>query len=129
MEIALFNLLSNAIKYTPEYGKIIFRVTENNDEVVVAVLDNGFGIAAGETPRLFEKFYQAHSPKNTPVKSGFGIGLYLVKRFVEGHKGIVSFETSAGKGTSFHVILKKGAKHLEGETILDSQQYKNSILA
>jgi signal transduction histidine kinase/ligand-binding sensor domain-containing protein/DNA-binding response OmpR family regulator len=127
MEIALFNLLSNAIKYTPEYGKIIFQVTETTEEVHVVVIDNGYGIAAGATSRLFEKFYQVNS-SNTATKTGFGIGLYLVKRFVEGHKGTVSFQTDEGKGTSFHITLKKGARHLDGQTILDSQQYKTSIL-
>ncbi len=128
MEIALFNLISNAIKYTPEHGKIIFRVTETADEVKVAVIDNGYGIAAGERSRLFEKFYQANS-KNAPAKTGFGIGLYLVQRFVEAHMGTVSFHTEEGKGTSFLVTLKKGTKHLEGKTILHTQEQESSLLA
>jgi CheY-like chemotaxis protein/AraC-like DNA-binding protein len=128
MEIALFNLLSNAIKYTPEHGKIIFRVTETADEVNVAVIDNGYGIAAGARSRLFEKFYQASS-KNAPAKTGFGIGLYLVQRFVEGHNGTVSFHTEEGKGTSFLVTLKKGTKHLADKTILQAQEQESSLLA
>ncbi len=127
MEIALFNLLSNAIKYTPEHGKITFRVTESVNEVNIAVIDSGYGIAAGEASRIFEKFYQADSP-NATAKTGFGIGLYLVKSFVESHKGTVSFQTSAGKGTTFLVTLKKGKKHLEGQTILHTPQRATSIL-
>jgi signal transduction histidine kinase/ligand-binding sensor domain-containing protein/CheY-like chemotaxis protein/AraC-like DNA-binding protein len=127
MEIALFNLLSNAIKYTPEHGKIIFRVTETNDTVDIAVIDTGYGIAGEAASRLFEKFYQANS-KNIPAKTGFGIGLYLVKRFVEAHKGAVRFQTSAGKGTTFLVTLQKGKKHLEDQAIMHSQQQEISML-
>ena len=92
IEIALFNLISNAIKYTPEGGKIIFRVTETETEVEISVCDNGYGIPKEAASHLFEKFYQASSEKG-PAKTGFGIGLYLVKHFVEGHKGEVSFES------------------------------------
>lgn len=128
IEIALFNLLSNAIKYTPAGGKIIFRVTETSDEVQISVADNGYGIAPEAASRLFEKFYQANS-NNAPAKTGFGIGLYLVKTFVEGHKGTVSFETSAGKGASFFVTLKKGKQHLAGLEVLDEPQPETALLA
>jgi signal transduction histidine kinase/DNA-binding response OmpR family regulator len=128
IEIALFNLLSNAIKYTPERGKITFRVTETNDEVHIAVADNGYGIDAASSSRLFEKFYQANA-RQAPVKTGFGIGLYLVKSFVEAHKGTVGFETGEGKGTTFLITLQKGKKHLEGEVILDEPQQETALLA
>jgi signal transduction histidine kinase/ligand-binding sensor domain-containing protein/CheY-like chemotaxis protein/AraC-like DNA-binding protein len=127
IEIALFNLLSNAVKYTPEGGKISFRVTETDDEVHIAVADNGYGIAAEASTRLFEKFYQANS-KNAPAKTGFGIGLYLVKSFVEGHKGTVIFKSEEGKGSIFLVTLKKGKKHLDGQAIRHSPQQAGSIL-
>ena len=121
MEIALYNLLSNAIKYTPNGGKIIFRITENTDDVQVAVIDNGPGIPAAAAPKLFEKFYQA-SAQTAASKTGFGIGLYLVKNFVEGHKGKVSFQSSEGEGTSFFIELKKGTAHLAGQILLNAPQ-------
>ncbi len=127
IEIVLFNLISNAIKYTPERGKITFQVTDASDEVHITVSDNGYGIAEEDAPRLFEKFYQSNS-KNAPAKTGFGIGLYLVKSFVDGHKGTVSFQSNAGKGTTFLVTLKKGKKHLEGEVVLHSPQQETAML-
>ena len=127
MEIALFNLISNAIKYTPEGGKIIFSITEKETEVEVAVTDNGYGIPKEAASKLFEKFYQASSEK-AAAKTGFGIGLYLVKHFVEGHKGQVSFESEDGKGTTFLVKLKKGKQHVEGQVIQSALQRDSVIL-
>jgi len=127
IEIALFNLISNAIKYTPEKRKIIFAVTENETEVEVSVEDNGYGIPKEAATRLYEKFYQANSEK-APAKTGFGIGLYLVKHFVEGHKGQISFESEEGRGTIFQVHLKKGKEHLEGQVILKEPQKEPAIL-
>ena len=116
IEIALYNLISNAIKFTPPEGKIIFRVQDDGNDVQISVIDNGYGIPKEAVSRLFEKFYQAKS-ENAPAKSGFGIGLYLVKHFVEGHKGEVTFESEEGKGTSFFVTLKTGKDHLSGQRI------------
>ncbi len=127
IEIALFNLISNAIKYTPEGGRIIFRVTDKENEVEIAVIDNGYGIPKEAASKLFEKFYQASSVK-APDKTGFGIGLFLVKHFVEAHKGSVSFQSEEGAGTTFLVNLKKGGAHLEGQTIQEKGK-KPDILA
>ncbi len=104
LEIALFNILSNAFKYTPNAGTVTFSIAEENDQVKVTINDTGSGIPAEEGEKLFERFYQV---KNTDGKSGFGIGLYLVKKFVEAHKGTVSYESVLGKGTSFIILLNK----------------------
>ncbi|MCS3797204.1 two-component regulator propeller domain-containing protein [Niastella sp. OAS944] len=127
IEIALFNLISNAIKYTPEHGKIIFRVTETNEEVNIAVIDNGHGISGEAASRLFEKFYQSSSPK-APAKSGFGIGLYVVDRFVRAHNGAVTFHTEEGKGTTFLVTLKKDKKHLKEQLIVNEPLKEKTAL-
>lgn len=126
IEIALFNLISNAIKYTPEGGKIIFRITESETEVNISVVDNGYGISKEAAPRLFEKFYQAPFQK-VQTKTGFGIGLYLVKHFVEGHKGEISFKSEEGKGTTFFVKLKKGNAHLE-KTVIEQASQKTALI-
>jgi signal transduction histidine kinase/ligand-binding sensor domain-containing protein/DNA-binding response OmpR family regulator len=127
IEIALFNLISNAIKYTPYGGKVIVRVTEDETDVQVSVIDNGYGIPKEAATRLFEKFYQVSSP-NTAIKSGFGIGLYLVKHFVEHHNGNVHFETVEGEGTTFIIKLQKGKMHLGGQIIRDEGRNNGAIL-
>ncbi|HEY5393187.1 MAG TPA: response regulator, partial [Hanamia sp.] len=111
IEISLFNLLSNAMKYTPDKGKIIFKIEENTNEILVSVKDTGVGIPAGEGERIFEKFYRVGSNPFVE-KSGFGIGLYLSKHFVDNHKGEIYYESQPGNGTTFFIKLKKGKEHL-----------------
>lgn len=127
IEIALFNLISNAIKYTPDGGKIVFKITENEAEVNVEIVDNGYGISKNAASKIFVKFYQATSEK-APSKTGFGIGLYLVKHFIEGHKGEVGFESEEGKGTAFFVKLRKGNDHLDGRIIGEELQKSALII-
>jgi CheY-like chemotaxis protein/anti-sigma regulatory factor (Ser/Thr protein kinase) len=126
IEIALFNLISNAIKYTPDGGKVTIRITEDDTDVRISVMDNGYGIPKEAAARVFEKFYQVGS-QNAPAKTGFGIGLYLVKHFVEGHKGTVTFETVEGEGTTFTMKVKKGYAHLEGH-IIQTEQQNSSVI-
>lgn len=104
IEIALFNILSNAFKYTPAGGAVSFSLLEENNQVKVTISDTGSGIPGEEGDKLFERFYQV---KNTDGKSGFGIGLYLVKKFIEAHKGTVTYESVLNKGTSFIIVLNK----------------------
>ncbi|TKK65340.1 response regulator [Ilyomonas limi] len=104
LEIALFNVLSNAFKYTPDGGEIIFIIEEKEEQVRVSISDTGTGISETEGKKLFEQFYQI---KNASSKSGFGIGLYLVKKFVEAHEGTVTYKSLEGKGTTFTIVLNK----------------------
>jgi signal transduction histidine kinase/ligand-binding sensor domain-containing protein/DNA-binding response OmpR family regulator len=118
IEVALFNLVSNALKFTPENGTVRFVVKEAGASVAVLVSDTGCGIPAETGDKLFERFYQVHG-NGIPVKTGFGIGLYLVKSFVENHKGKISYESSAGKGTSFMLELQKGKEHFGDQFIFE----------
>lgn len=106
MEIVFYNLLSNAFKFTPDKGKIVFSITEKNNEVFVKVSDTGCGIGKEVGDRLFEKFYQLKN-NSVPNQVGFGIGLYLVKHFVESHKGRINYESEKGRGTTFSISLNK----------------------
>lgn len=110
LEIVFYNLLSNALKYTPENSNISFKVTETASEIKVEVSDNGQGIPAHIGNKLFEKYYQVHEV-NRPAKPGFGIGLYLVKQFVEKHRGSITYTSNIGTGTTFSIVLLKGAAH------------------
>lgn len=127
MEIVLYNLISNAIKFTPPGGAINFTIKELDNTVELQVQDTGCGIPADATARLFEKFYQATSNR-APLKPGFGIGLYLVRHFIEAHKGSVTFQSTEGAGTTFSISLHKGKTHLANETILDEAQKEPVIL-
>lgn len=110
IEIAIFNLLSNAFKFTPEKGSITFTIEEQNDDVIITITDSGCGIAKNDQAKIFEKFAQAADA--VTHKSGFGIGLYLVKHFVEAHKGCIKISSELNSGSSFSIQLKKGKQHL-----------------
>ncbi|OQP57333.1 two-component regulator propeller domain-containing protein [Niastella populi] len=109
IEIALFNLLSNAFKFTPDHGSIIFSVLETNNTVILDIRDTGCGIEAADSQRIFEKFQQAGHGKR---QSGFGIGLFLVKQYIENHNGTVTCTSALNQGTTFSITLYKGYSHL-----------------
>jgi PAS domain S-box-containing protein len=99
------NLLTNAAKYTEPGGRIELRVARHAEWAVVSVSDNGIGIPPTELPRIFELFsqvrlHQGHS------EGGLGIGLSIVRKLVEMHRGTVSASSEgSGKGSTFVVRL------------------------
>jgi signal transduction histidine kinase len=98
------NLVSNAIKYTDKEGKVTITVARNGNGARVAIADTGIGIAREDQPKIFTKFYQASNASKAGSK-GTGLGLALVKAFVEGHGGIVTVESTVGVGSTFIVDL------------------------
>jgi DNA-binding response OmpR family regulator len=116
IEIVLFNLLSNAFKFTPNGGSILFILNETNETVELVVKDSGCGIDSEERGRIFEKFQQSNQQKNIS-KTGFGIGLYLVKHFVTAHRGDIKCESVVNQGTSFTITLMKSESYLPENVI------------
>jgi signal transduction histidine kinase len=103
MKTVLTNLVENAIKYSPDNSKILITTEEENNEVVIQVADQGRGIPREDLHRVFERFYRAQNSRiSTP---GNGIGLFLVKYFVELHKGAIEVESEVDKGSTFTVRL------------------------
>lgn len=103
---AITNLLFNAFKFTPENGQIVLSLTENktSGETCISVTDSGIGIPIEERARVFEQFYQIRQPDNQA--GGNGIGLSLVKEFVELHGGSIQISDGYnGTGSCFTIIL------------------------
>jgi two-component system, NtrC family, sensor histidine kinase GlrK len=98
------NLLSNAVKYTEGGGSISVALFCIDRKIYVAVKDSGMGIADDELPMLFTKFYQATNAATMRAK-GTGLGLALVKAFVEGHGGNISVASTLGTGSTFTVEI------------------------
>jgi len=96
----LFNLASNAIKFTPAEGKITISSKMYGEMAQFTVRDTGIGIAEENRHKLFKPFTQLDSATNR-MYDGTGLGLSLVKSFVEMHKGKIWFESEVGKGTAF----------------------------
>jgi len=84
IEQVLSNLISNAIKYSPD-GEIRISGQVQPNEVIICVQDEGPGIAAGDIPHIFDRFYRA--PENSRKTKGAGLGLYLARAIVEAHHG------------------------------------------
>ncbi len=95
-----FNLMSNALKYTPRQGTVTVGLSLTDHRYTLTVADTGKGIAQEDLPRLFERFYQAKGSIG-----GTGIGLALVRAYVDLHHGNVHAESIPEKGSTFIVTL------------------------
>ncbi|TRX50029.1 response regulator [Fulvivirga sp. M361] len=131
VEKMLFNLLSNAFKVTPEKGFITINLSEvskllplvDHEEIEalkLSVSDTGPGLASDHLEKIFERFYQVE-PMNQWYFSGTGIGLEVVKSFIELHKGKVEVESQEGKGTTFHLYFPLGKDHFNEEDIVKGE--------
>ncbi len=99
------NLLTNAIKFTPEKGDITIRVNdEDNNRVKISVIDNGEGIAKENIRKILnqDEFYSTYGTNN---ESGSGLGLKLVKGFIEKNNSELIIDSEPGKGSCFSFIL------------------------
>lgn len=103
IEEVLNNLLDNARKFSPEGGRIEVSLADPPGEAHIAVRDHGLGVQPADRPRLFERFYQAHSDR-----SGVGLGLHISRRFIEMHGGAIRAEFPEDGGTRFVVSLPLG---------------------
>lgn len=105
LEQVFVNLLVNASKYTPEGGRIELRASVNGSEVWVHVIDDGIGISSELLPRVFDLFTRSDD-SNVTATEGLGIGLSLVKQFVELHGGTVQVRSDGrNQGSEFTVRL------------------------
>ena len=99
----LLNLLSNALKFTPEGGRIELRALRRDSHVEISVIDTGVGIAKEDQEAVFEEFRQVGDAVHR--REGTGLGLALVRKFVELHGGQMSLESELGKGSTFSFTL------------------------
>jgi len=98
------NLISNAIKFTPPGGTVHVTLSPGENEVLLTVSDTGIGIADDEQSDLFSQFYRAKAAMKGAIP-GTGLGLSIAKSIVDAHGGTISFESSAGAGSTFVVAL------------------------
>lgn len=102
LKTLFFQLLENAIQYSPVGSKITIRSQQEADQVIVAVMDCGYGIAPEIQDRIFERFYRADEAHST---AGFGLGLAIAKRIVELHQGAIHASNLPQSGACFKVIF------------------------
>ncbi|HEY3322576.1 MAG TPA: HAMP domain-containing sensor histidine kinase [Planctomycetota bacterium] len=102
-EQILSNLINNALKYSPAETAVCVTLEHRGSEAVLSVADEGAGIAPEDQKRLFEPFMRFGSA--TSRVAGTGLGLSVVKRLVESHRGRVEVDSAPGRGSTFRVIL------------------------
>ncbi|WP_232064831.1 hybrid sensor histidine kinase/response regulator transcription factor [Rhodocytophaga rosea] len=133
LEIILTNLMANALKYTPQGGKIrlilsmvgspgepaVFQDRKLLDNYLqIIVRDWGIGMKPAEVERIFDSYYQASTIETMHIM-GTGIGLSLVKQFMEVHFGEVMVQSEPGNGTEFTLRLPFGQAHLSPTNIIN----------
>jgi signal transduction histidine kinase len=106
----LLNLVTNAIKYTPQGGTIGLALSDQADAVSLLVRDTGIGIAPGDLPHIFERFWRADPARSrTGDRPGTGLGLSITKWIAEAHGGSITVQSRPGRGTVFAVRLPRPA--------------------
>ncbi len=108
MERVFFNLIANAIKYTPDNGEIRVSYQTDGATLTIKVADTGIGISRDDLGNIFDRFFMVDQVR----PHGSGIGLSLVKAFVELHGGTITADSVVGKGSVFTIIIP--VTHLSG---------------
>lgn len=126
MEQIIFNLLSNSFKYTYNGGSIkVSAILEKDNSIFnIIVEDSGIGLSEDETKHMFEPFYQADNHKKI-LSSGTGIGLSIVKSFVELHEGKIYVTSEKGKGTIITLSFSREKYEFKDDNV---EQYQNISL-
>ena len=111
---AIINILGNALKYTPEHGKIIFAISDQDEAATFEVIDTGYGIAKEDLPHVFEKFYRSGN-KEITAQMGSGLGLAITAEIVRLHGGHIDMQSELGVGTHVTIRMPKEEYYL-GQT-------------
>ncbi|MEX2156421.1 MAG: ATP-binding protein [Gemmatimonadales bacterium] len=103
------NLIENAVKYTPRGGQVSVELGASDGRVLLTVADSGIGIAPGDLPHIFDRFWRADSARTrTGERPGTGLGLAICKWIAEAHGGTIEVQSRPGRGTTFTVALPQG---------------------
>jgi len=100
------NLIENALKYSKDEVQISIDISEDRDDVIITVRDNGVGISNFDLPYIFDKYYRANN-KSIQEKVGFGLGLTYVKALVHAHNGKINVNSKLNIGSIFTINLSK----------------------
>ena len=107
----VLNLLTNAVKYTPKGGSVSVELAQDDGKVVITVTDTGIGIAPGDLPHIFDRFWRADSARTrTGERPGAGLGLAICKWIAEAHGGSIEVQSRPGRGSRFTVTLPKAVE-------------------
>jgi signal transduction histidine kinase len=104
----LLNLVTNAVKYTPAGGAIALELEDRGDQVVLVVGDTGLGIAPGDLPHIFDRFWRGDPARSRAGQpAGTGLGLAITRWIAEAHGGSINVQSRPGRGSTFTVTLPR----------------------
>ncbi len=107
-----YNRLDNAVKFSPNGGKVALEAYSEGDTIHLVFADQGIGIPERQLSQIFETFYQIDG-STTRRFGGLGLGLTVVDRIVDAHKGEIWIESEVDRGSTFHVRLPKNVPQPE----------------
>jgi signal transduction histidine kinase len=107
MEIVFNNLLSNAVKYNRNEGRVMVRINNVSNDVIIKVEDTGIGMQEDEVAQLFKEFYRIRNEKTKNIH-GSGLGLSIVRKITDIYHGKIKVESVPDQGSVFTVVLPKG---------------------
>jgi len=102
--LAIQNIIDNAVKYSPEKGRIVISLEEDDGFLLVSIKDSGIGIPRSQQARVFQRFFRAGNAISQETE-GTGLGLFISRNIIEAHKGRIWFESQEGKGTTFYFTI------------------------
>ncbi len=105
MNRVISNLVENALKYAGRGKSVWVKTWDDAEWVYIEIKDNGVGVGPDDLTHIFDKFYRVKNDSTHSIK-GSGLGLYLVKYFIELHNGVITATSQLGEGTSFIIKLK-----------------------
>jgi signal transduction histidine kinase len=108
----LHNLIGNALKYSPNGGEVRISARAQGPGVLISIKDQGLGIPPDALPRMFGQFFRVDSSTHHGIK-GTGLGLWLTKHMVDGHKGRLWVESDYGHGSNFLIWLPRDPNNYE----------------
>ncbi|WP_080849064.1 cell wall metabolism sensor histidine kinase WalK [Cytobacillus gottheilii] len=100
----LDNIISNALKYSPEGGKVSFKIEDQEGYIIISISDQGVGIPKENLSKIFERFYRVDKARTRKL-GGTGLGLAIAKEMVEAHGGKIWADSIEGKGTTVSFSL------------------------
>lgn len=103
IEQVIINLLTNAIKYSPGADTVYITLSKENEKVIIAIKDQGIGIAGDKLTQIFSRFYRIEG--TNPNISGLGIGLYISHEIMNRHNGQLWVDSEPGEGSTFYMSL------------------------
>lgn len=105
------NIINNGLKYNKDGGKLDIKISEDEKNYEVSIVDTGIGIPSKDLARIFERFYRVDKSRSRKI-GGTGLGLSIVKHVLQSIDGKLEISSKLGMGTSFKVILRKDRREI-----------------